>query len=273
MMPMPDRPADRYTHGHHDAVLASHRTRTAANSAAYLLPRLQPGQRLLDVGCGPGTITADLAELVAPGEVVALEREPAVLEAVSALMRERGLANVVTAVGDVYALDHADASFDVVHAHQVLQHLSDPVAALREVRRVTRPGGVVAVRDADYAAMTWYPLDPRLDRWLEVYHAVARANGAEPDAGRHLLAWARAAGYAEVVPSASTWLFADESSRGWWAETWAERSTSSSLAEQAVAAGIASADELLAIAAGWLSRRCQGRSSRSTAACWKMARN
>ena len=64
---------ERYTHGHHEAVLSSHRSRTAENSAAYLLPHLEAGQRLLDVGCGPGTITADLAALVAPGQVVALE--------------------------------------------------------------------------------------------------------------------------------------------------------------------------------------------------------
>jgi ubiquinone/menaquinone biosynthesis C-methylase UbiE len=244
-------PTDRYTHGHHASVLASHRTRTARNSAAYLVPRLEAGQRLLDVGCGPGTITADLAALVAPGEVVALEREPSILASVERLAQERGLANLSTAVGDVYALDYPAAAFDVVHAHQVLQHLSDPVAALREMRRVARPGGLVAVRDADYAAMTWYPLDDRLDRWLEIYHAVARANGAEPDAGRRLQAWANAAGFSQVTSSSSTWLFAEPDTRAWWAETWAERSTSSGLAEQAVAAGIATTDELATIAAAW----------------------
>ena len=88
----------------------------------------------------------------------------------------------------MYALAFPDASFDVVHAHQVLQHLTDPVAALREMRRVCRPDGVVAARDSDYAAFTWFPDDPRLTRWLELYHEVARSNDAEPDAGRHLLA-------------------------------------------------------------------------------------
>lgn len=242
---------DRYTHGHQDAVLAAHRTRTAQNSAAYLLPRLAAGQRLLDVGCGPGTISVDLAKMVAPGEVVALEREPAVLEEVALLAAERGLANLTTVSGDVYALAFADASFDVVHAHQVLQHLSDPVAALREMRRVTRPDGVVAVRDADYEIMTWYPHEPRLDRWLEIYHAVARANGAEPDAGRRLLAWAHAAGFSGVEPSASAWVFADPASRSWWGETWAQRTVGSGLAGQAVEAGIATADELADVAEGW----------------------
>ncbi len=248
---MPETPADRYTHGHHDSVLASHRTRTAENSAAYLLPQLEAGQRLLDVGCGPGTITVDLAALVAPGEVVALDREPGILAEVARLAEERGVGNLSTTVGDVYALDYGDAAFDVVHAHQLLQHLSDPVAALVEMRRVTRRGGIVAARDADYAAMTWYPLDPRLDRWLEVYHAVARANGAEPDAGRRMLSWAQAAGFTEITSSAATWVHADPASREWWGHTWAERTTRSGIAEQAIASGIATRDELEDIAAGW----------------------
>ena len=251
MATMSQQPAGRYTHGHHESVLASHRTRTAADSAAYLLPQLRRGQRVLDVGCGPGTITVDLAALVAPGEVVALDREPAVLEEVERLAAARGLANLVTSVGDVYGFDFPDSSFDMVHAHQVLQHLSDPVAALREMRRVTAAAGWVAARDGDYAAMSWYPDEPRLERWREVYRAVARANGAEPDAGRRLLGWAQAAGLREVRPSASVWLFADPERRGWWAETWAQRTERSALASRALELGLASVDELAAMAAAW----------------------
>jgi len=144
------RMTDRYTHGHHDSVLRSHRGRNVANSAAYLVPHLAPGQTLLDVGCGPGTLTADLARRVAPGTVVGLDRAESVLEEARASTEE----NVRFATGDVYDLPFANAAFDVVHAHQVLQHLTDPVAALREMNRVCRPDGVVAVRDADYHAMT-----------------------------------------------------------------------------------------------------------------------
>ena len=248
---MPDRPGDRYTHGHHDSVLSSHRTRSAADSAAYLLPRLEPGQRLLDVGCGPGTITVGLAARVAPGPVVALDREAAVLAEVEQLAAARGQPNVACAVGDVYALEYEDDAFDVVHAHQLLQHLSDPVAALREMGRVTRPGGIVAARDADYGAMTWHPAEPLMDRWLEIYRAVARANGAEPDAGRRLLSWAQEAGYSAVEPSASVWLFADGERRGWWSETWARRTLESAMAAQAVEQGLASRDELARIAKAW----------------------
>lgn len=182
-----------YTHGHHESVLRSHQWRTAANSAAYLIAELRPGQAVLDVGCGPGTITADLASLVAPGQVTAVDPSSDVLERAAANAAERGVENIEFATADVHALDFPDDSFDVVHAHQVLQHVSDPVQALREMRRVCRPGGVVAARDSDYAAMTWYPEVPGMHEWQELYGRVARANGGEPDAG-HAAAVLGAAG-------------------------------------------------------------------------------
>ncbi|MEV0717857.1 methyltransferase domain-containing protein [Asanoa sp. NPDC050611] len=236
-----------YTHGHHESVLRSHRWRTAENSAAYLLPALTPQARLLDVGCGPGTITADLAERVAT--VTAVETAPAVLDAARAVAAERGLA-IEFAVDDVNALSFADDMFDVVHAHQVLQHLADPVTALREMARVGRPGGVVAARDADYGAFTWWPDVPALSDWQDLYRRVARANGGEPDAGRRLLSWARAAGL-EATATASTWCFATPEDRAWWAAGWAERVTSSALGERAVALGIADQADLARIADGW----------------------
>jgi SAM-dependent methyltransferase len=242
----------RYTHGHHESVLRSHRWRTAENSAAYLLPALAPGQSLLDVGCGPGTITVDLARCVAPGAVLAIDAAPAVVEQARAAVRAAGVDNVTVELGDVYALEADDGTFDVVHAHQVLQHLADPVAALREMRRVRAPDGVVAARDGDYEAFTWYPAVPELDRWLALYRAVARRNGGEPDAGRHLVAWARATGFSDVRASASAWCFATPEDRDWWAGSWAERITSSSLADHAVEFGLATTTELADIAEAWL---------------------
>ena len=242
-----------YTHGHHESVLRSHRWRTAANSAAYLLPRLSPGQRLLDVGCGPGTITLDLADAVAPGEVVGIDAaEAAVAAAREAAASAPGDRNVRFEVGDVYALPFDDDAFDVVHAHQVLQHLTDPVAALRELRRVLRPGGTLAVRDSDYGAFTWSPRSPMLDRWLALYHDVTRRNGADADAGRSLLAWVRAAGFTDLVPGSSTWTFADPEARTWWCGLWADRVRRSAFAEQAVTYGLTTPEELEAIAAAFL---------------------
>jgi SAM-dependent methyltransferase len=240
-----------YTHGHHGAVLRSHRSRTAENSAGYLLDRLHPGQDLLDVGCGPGTITADLAQRVAPGRVVAIDTAADVLAGARAVAAERGLSHVDFRVGDVNALEFPDGSFDVVHAHQVLQHLADPVAALREMRRVCRPGGVVAARDADYAAMTWYPRLPVLDEWLSLYRRTARHNGGEPDAGRRLLSWARRAGFESITCSASTWCYATPQQREFWSQMWAERIMQPGVGDAAVALGIATEADRARIAAGW----------------------
>jgi SAM-dependent methyltransferase len=238
-----------YTHGHSESVLRSHRARTAANSAAYLLPHLRPTDRLLDVGSGPGTITADLAGVVA--EVVAVEVDEGAAALTRAGLAERGVANAEVRVGDVHALDLPGASFDVVHAHQVLQHVADPVAALREMARVTRPGGVIAVRDSDYAAFAWYPRLPGLDRWLTLYEEAARANGGEPDAGRHLLAWAHAAGLSDLQVSATAWCFATPETRAWWGGMWADRITGSALGAQLVREGRVAQAELAEVAGAW----------------------
>ncbi|MFC8272281.1 methyltransferase domain-containing protein [Streptomyces sp. NPDC057271] len=240
-----------YTHGHHESVLRSHSWRTAANSAAYLLPELRPGLDVLDVGCGPGTITADLAALVAPGRVTAVDAAEDVLDRARAVAAERGVKNVEFRVADVHALDFPDDSFDVVHAHQVLQHVGDPVRALREMRRVCRPGGVVAARDSDYGAFAWYPEPPALGVWQELYHRVARANGGEPDAGRRLFSWARRAGFTDVTTTAATWCYATPEERAWWSGLWADRTTESVYAKLVVEGGHATPDTLRTISEAW----------------------
>ncbi len=238
-----------YTHGHHESVLRSHKWRTVDNSAAYLVPSLTAGAHVLDVGCGPGTITVDIARRVAPGRVVGLDASAAVIE--DARSQVAGVDNVEFRTGDVYALDVPDAAFDVVHAHQVLQHLADPVKALREMKRVCKPGGVVAARDGDYEAFTWYPEEPALDAWLALYRQIARANQGEPDAGRYLLAWAHAAGFEDVQPGASVWCFATPDDRAWWGSLWADRMADSAIARQAANDGFATREELDAMVDGW----------------------
>ena len=239
-----------YTHGHHESVLRSHRWRTVDNSAAYLLPVLKPHMKVLDVGSGPGTITADLAERVPDGHVTALEVTEEAIRLARTEATARGLTNIDFAIGDVHALDFPDDTFCVVHAHQVLQHVGDPVQALREMRRVTKPGGYVAVRDSDYAAFTWYPDVPELNEWMALYQRLARANGGQPDAGRRLLSWAGEAGFAEVTATSSTWCFANEEDRAWWGGMWADRILTSALAAQALRSGYTETD-LRQISDGW----------------------
>ncbi len=243
---------DKYTHGHHESVLRSHSWRTAENSAGYLLGYLKAGQELLDVGCGPGTITMDLAYRVAPGRVVGIDSEGEVIARAETLRKSRGASNVTFSIGDTYALPFGDASFEVVHAHQVLQHLTKPVAALSEMYRVMHPGGILAVRDGDYATFAWAPADPRLDRWMDVYRQITRRNGAEANAGRYLLGWVQTASFVDARVTSSTWTFADAESRAWWGAMWADRVRLSSFADQALAYQLATRDELDSLADAWI---------------------
>ncbi|KAI9768392.1 MAG: hypothetical protein M1839_004129 [Geoglossum umbratile] len=242
-----------YTHGHHESVLRSHTWRTAGNSAAYLLPSILPHMHILDVGCGPGTITADFAAMVPEGLVTGLEHAPEVLEQARSTAAARALDNIRFFVGDVHALGFPDGTFDIVHAHQVLQHVGDPVQALREMRRVAKPGGIVAVRDSDYEGMIWYPDVDGMDDWAKLYQLVARSNGGEPNAGRHLLAWARQAGFdrEDITSTASTWCYNTPQEQAWWSSLWADRIVASSFAQTAVAGGHTTEQELARIAKVW----------------------
>jgi ubiquinone/menaquinone biosynthesis C-methylase UbiE len=242
---------DTYTHGHHESVLRTHSWRTAENSAAYLIPELEPGLTLLDVGCGPGTITVDLARRLAPGKVTGVDAAASIVKQAAALAHDEGVTNAELRVGDVSAHDFPDASFDIVHAHQVLQHVANPVAAMREIRRVLKPGGLFAARDVDYGGVVWYPVSEGLSEWMRVYRDVHFWNGGNPDAGRALKAWAHLAGFTEVRSSASIWCFASELEREWWGDSWAERATESDFASHAIQAGVADLAELRTMAAAW----------------------
>lgn len=240
-----------YTHGHHDSVLRSHSNRTVENSASYIMNELKPGRSLLDVGSGPGTITADFAKRLAPGRVTAVEATASALALTSDEVNRQSLTNVAFVVSDIHALNFPDNSFDIVHAHQVLQHVSNPVQALREMRRVCKPGSIVAARDGDYAGFIWYPTLPALDEWIKWYQKAARANGGEPNAGRYLLSWAQHAGFTDVVSTSSTWCLSTPKSRAWWGGMWAERILESKIADQLRNDGIAKQEDLERVSQAW----------------------
>lgn len=238
-----------YAHGHHESVLRSHAARTVADSAAYLVSSLFAGARVLDVGAGPGTITVDLADRVFPGQVVGMDAASDVIEIARATIGDR--TNVEFRVGDAYALDLPDASFDIVHAHQTLQHLTRPVDALREFRRVAGPDGLVAARDVDYGGVIWHPRIPALDEWLVLYDAVHRGVSGEPNAGRILKAWAREAGFTRIEASASVWVFDTPEKRAWWGGMWADRVVASAFADHALRLSLADDATLQRISDAW----------------------
>jgi len=229
---------NRYTHGHQESVLRSHRWRTAENSCGYLLPHLRADMTMLDVGCGPGTITADLATRVPT--ITGIDPSASVIAEA-----RRDFPDLDVRVGDVFS---ETGHYDVVHAHQVLQHLADPIGALR---RMGELGDLVAVRESDYTWFQWSPAAPALERWRDVYLAVTRRNDAEAHAGRFLLAWAHAAGFTDVTYTCTNWTFATPEDRAFWCGMWADRCVDSSFAQQAVDYGISTTDEMASLATAW----------------------
>jgi len=199
---------------------------------------------VLDVGCGPGTITADLARFVGEGSVVGVDAAAAIIDRAREMHPPQEHPGVSFELGDVYSLQFPEETFDVVFAHQVLQHLSDPGAALREMARVVRADGLIAVREADFRAFAWSPDDRVLDEWLATYFLVTRRNHASADAGRRLKGWALAAGLTDVEASSSNWTFSSEEDRLWWGGLWADRVVESDFARQALDEGLASSDDL-----------------------------
>jgi ubiquinone/menaquinone biosynthesis C-methylase UbiE len=242
-----------YTHGHHPSVLRSHTWRTAANSASYLLPHLRPDTHILDIGCGPGTITVDLARLVPDGHITGLELAEGVLSQARDLASSQGLTNIEFVSGDANALPFPDGSFDVVVVHQVLQHVSNPTHILSEMRRVTKKGGIVAARESDYGGFVWHPSTPGLEHWRDTYLKVCRANGGEPNAGRMVHAWARAAGFekSEIKCSSSNWCYSSKEEVEWWSGLWAERTVASEFGRTAKQNAGVDGKELEGIAEAW----------------------
>ncbi len=192
-----------YTYGHSWVVTEVHAARTAEKEAAFFLPHLRPGMRVLDLGCGPGTITLGLATAVAPGAVLGLDIAASVLGQARRLAGDRRVANAGFLTGQAAAVSFRDGWFDAVFAHTLLEHVADPVAVLRGARRVLKPGGLLGVRDCDWGSGVFAPPDPAVEFAASLYARVWRHNGGDPDCGRRLRALLRAAGFARVQTSAS----------------------------------------------------------------------
>jgi SAM-dependent methyltransferase len=216
---------------YNDEVTDILKKRTVENSISYVIDHIQPGLSLLDVGCGPGSITVELAERLAPGRVVGVDSHTGILESARGLAAVQGLGNVEFQLADAHELPFPDGSFDIVHCHQVLLHIPDAAAVVKEMRRVCRPGGIVTARECDRETWSWFPGSPALEEMKSLQCAVSRADGVEPAAGRRLLSWALQAGFDDVTASASTFCVATPESRVQYRDMWIGRLTGPEFAE------------------------------------------
>jgi len=242
---------ETYQHGHHPSVIGDHAKRTADTAAGFFLPFIKPGMRLLDVGCGPGSITAGLAQRVDPAETIGIDPSHNVIETAKLLASAGASQHLTFQVGNIYELHLAAETFDAVFAHQVLQHLSRPIDALRQMLSLLKPGGVLGVRDVDWGSTTFYSESDGVRRFLTLYYELARRNGGEANAGRYLRRWLREAGFSETRVTTATVSYTDSNPTREWGDSYAERTLHSNLADKAVEYGIATRSELKDIAAAW----------------------
>lgn len=243
-----------HTTDHSSSVLQTHSWRTAANSAPYLLPHIKPNMTILDIGCGPGSISVDFARLVPQGHVTGIEYVSDPLEEGRRLAASKGIANIDFRVGDIHSLDFPDNSFDMVHVHQVLQHIADPVQALREMRRVAKTdGGIVAARES--AQYVWYPENAGIQSWWDLTDEVSKKKGCNACSGRFIHVWAREAGFdrEKIQKSTGSWCFSSPMERAYWGGSMEGRAKSSGLAKKAVEEGLVTQEELDKMAQGWRS--------------------
>jgi len=160
--------------------------RRAKDWVPFLIPHLKPGMSLLDCGCGVGSITLDLAELVAPGPVIGVDIDESQLEIARDNAQQRGLANVKFEQRDVYELKFDSGTFDIVLAHTLLQHLSDPLRIIQELRRVLKPSGIAAISDDDLDTVIISPPDHRLNKMVSIWKNLVSFNGGSPFYSRNL---------------------------------------------------------------------------------------
>ncbi len=176
--------------------------RTLESHGAFFLPYLRPGLSVLDCGCGPGSITIGIAAGIAPGEVVGVDFVQSQIERATAAAAREGHHNVRFETGDAYSLPFESGRFDRVFSHALMEHLTDPVAALRELCRILKPGGVIGVCSPDWGGFILSPPSPQLSRAVEAYMALQSKNGGDVRVGRKLGLHLAATGFAEVRISA-----------------------------------------------------------------------
>lgn len=247
-----DSQRDIYGIGYREETTERLHMRNATTHARFFLPYLSTGMNLLDGGCGPGAITADLANVVSPGKVTGIDVDESQITAARANAVENGVTNVSFQVGSLYKLPFPDESFDAVFSHAVMEHLSEPLTALQEMKRVLKKEGIIGVRCGDTGAFMIAPADPDLQQVFNLWEKVYWHHGREPRFGRFLLGMLRKAGFSRIRSSASSDLWTESpESTAVHAELVATVCEDSWFAEQVIELGFADRRTLDNISNAW----------------------
>lgn len=196
-----------YTMGYSEEILKTQLRATAEDSAAFLLPYLRPGLRLLDFGCGPGAISVGLARAVAPGEMHGVDMAEPQIEMARSMAASQGQDNAIFHVGDVTDLKFEDNFFDIAHCRNVLMHVPDTAAVLSEVKRVLKPGGIIACREMICGSAFTYPDFGIMRRSWEMFEDLVRADDGHPQMGKDMKGHIQEAGFVSIWMNASFSLY------------------------------------------------------------------
>jgi len=177
--------------------------RSAETHAALVLPFLRSNFRILEVGCGPGSISIDLATPVPQGGVVAVDAEPSQVRLAKERAKELNISNIRLIVGDAASFHCEEKEFDLVFSHALFEHLTDPKKTLQHVREYLRVGGLIALRSPDWGGFVLHPETPAICSALKAYQDIQTQLGGDVHCGRKLGMYLRRAGFKSVRLSAS----------------------------------------------------------------------
>ena len=195
---------DRRAQGVTPGLRQDYALRTAEQQAAFILPHLHPGMNLLDIGCGPGSITLGLARVVAPGKVTGIDHDSTHIKTAQKLAAQRGVSHVNFQTGSALALPFGEDTFDAAFENNVFTHLAEnSIQAALEVYRVLKPGGFFAARDVDTDSVVWGHLNDSIRQLDRLFTAWLQSRGSDTTIGRHLPAVLRQAGFTGTIKSVS----------------------------------------------------------------------
>lgn len=202
-MPEDTGQSAEYTMGYSDEFQQLLNRRSLRTHAKHLIPHLKPGTCALDFGCGPGTLSVGLAKAVEPGEMHGIDMEASQIELARSAATAGGHTNAVFHVGNALELPFEDNYFDIAHCHTVLMHIPDTQAVLAEVKRVLKPGGIIASRELVGASCFLEPNREEFDTAWQVFLRLLEANGGHPEMGKELKNAFLEAGFMDIQATLS----------------------------------------------------------------------